>query len=67
MDKVTEELIAELGSSFLCGLCGISTKVIDNQASYISGWLEHVERDPVYFMKAASQAQRAVNFILNKN
>ena len=67
MDKVSEELIAEIGSSFLCGLCGISSKVIDSQASYIDVWLLKVEKDPVYFIKAASQAQKAVNFILNKN
>jgi len=67
MDELNEELVAELGSSFLCGLCGISSKVIDNQASYIDGWLSRVKDYPIYFIKQASQAQKAVNFILNKN
>lgn len=67
MDEVTEELVAELGSSFLCGLCGISATVIDSQASYIDGWLSRVEKDPVYFIRASSAAHKAVSFILNKN
>lgn len=31
-----EELIAEMGSAFLCGHTGIENKVIDNSASYIA-------------------------------
>ena len=64
-EKATEELIAEIGSSYLCGLCGISSAVIDNQASYIDGWLSHLKHDPAYFIKAATAASKAVNFIMN--
>jgi antirestriction protein ArdC len=35
-----EELIAEMGGSYLCAEAGISGAVIDNQAAYIAGWLK---------------------------
>jgi len=63
-DVANEELIAEIGSSFLCGLCGISSAVIDNQASYIEGWLAHLNHDSAYFIKAATLANKAVSYIL---
>lgn len=63
-EVANEELIAEIGSSFLCGLCGISSAVIDNQAAYIEGWLSHLNNDAAYFIKAATAANKAVNYIL---
>ncbi len=34
-----EELVAELSATFLCAEAGISNAVIQNQAAYVSGWL----------------------------
>ena len=34
-----EELIAEIGAAFLCGIAGIKNKTIDNSASYVQSWL----------------------------
>ncbi|UDQ99334.1 zincin-like metallopeptidase domain-containing protein [Lentisphaerota bacterium WC36G] len=36
-ERAFEELIAELGASFLCGMAGIEMEVLDNSASYIDG------------------------------
>ncbi len=59
-----EELIAEMGSAYLCGHCGISQRVIDNQAAYIQGWLGRLRKDPKMVVWAASQAQKAADYIL---
>ena len=62
-EKATEELIAEIGSAYLCGLCGIAPTVIENQANYIQSWLGQVEGNPLYFVNASVQAQKAVNYL----
>ena len=61
-----EELIAEMGSAFLCAEAGISARVIDNQAAYISGWLTKLRNDKRMVVFAAAQAQKASDFILNR-
>jgi antirestriction protein ArdC len=34
-----EELIAEMGASFLCGHAGVAERTVENSAAYIHGWL----------------------------
>ncbi len=63
-DKAVEELVAEIGSAYLCGLSGIKPKVLENQASYISGWLDKLQQDESLFITAAIQAQKATNYLL---
>lgn len=59
-----EELVAELGAAFLCGVAGVSQPVIEDSASYVAGWLHKLKSDPRLFVGAAAQAQRAADFIL---
>jgi antirestriction protein ArdC len=61
----SEELIAEMGAAFLCAEAGISPAVIENQAAYIQGWLEKLGRDKRMVVSAATQAQKAADYILN--
>ena len=58
-----EELIAEVGAAYLCWLCGIETKTIDNSASYIKGWLSKLKSDNKFMVTACSKAQHAVDHI----
>lgn len=58
-----EELIAEIGAGFLCSLSGVEN-TIDNQASYIENWLEALHNDKRMVLIAASQAQKAVDWIV---
>lgn len=58
-----EELCAEMGAAYLCGLSGIDNATIDNSAAYIHGWLGKLKRDPKVLVQAAAQAQRAVDYI----
>jgi antirestriction protein ArdC len=59
-----EELVAEMGSAFLCGHAGIEQDTLENSAAYISSWLSKLEGDPKFVIFAAAQAQRAADFIL---
>lgn len=61
-----EELIAEMGAGFLCGLTGIQqARLIDNQAAYIQNWISRLKNDKNLLIDAASKAQKAVDYILN--
>jgi len=59
-----EELIAEIGASFLCAKCGIENKTINNSAAYIQGWLKRLNNDKTLIISASAQAQKAVDYIL---
>lgn len=60
-----EELIAEFGAAMLASYCGVDTSLQDGQnAAYINSWLKVIKDDPAICYKAASQAQKAVDFIL---
>jgi antirestriction protein ArdC len=61
-----EELIAELGASFLCGHTGISNDTLENSAAYIEHWRKQLSADKKLVIFAASQAQKAVDFILDR-
>jgi antirestriction protein ArdC len=61
-----EELIAELGSAFLCGQSGIVERTIDSSAAYIEGWLKQLQQDKTLIVYAAAQAQKAADFILGR-
>lgn len=60
-----EELVAELGSAFICNMIGISSSdMMQNNTSYIKGWLSCLKADKKYIFKAAQDAQKAANFVL---
>ena len=59
-----EELIAEIGSSFLCARAGIITSTFDNSLSYIKGWMETIKANPKILIEAASHAQKGADWIL---
>lgn len=62
-----EELIAELGSAFLCAISGIANKVIDNQQAYINDWIEIFRKDKKMLIQASRQAQRSTDYIMGVN
>lgn len=61
-----EELVAELGSAFLCNDTGIGQSELTNQAAYIQSWLKALKNDTRLIVVAASKAQKAVNWIKNE-
>ena len=59
----SEELVAELGSAFLCADLGITPEVRDDHAAYIASWLKVLKDDKRFVISAASHAQRAVDYL----
>lgn len=57
-----EELVAEMGAAFLCAHAGIEYQT--QHASYVSAWLNIMKGDKKSIITAASQAQKAVDFVL---
>jgi antirestriction protein ArdC len=58
-----EELTAEMGSAMLCAITGIET-MFDNSAAYIASWLQALRDDRTLVSRAATEAGRAVDWIL---
>lgn len=59
-----EELVAEFGSAFLCGIAGIAPAIVKNSASYIQNWMSALRQDSKLLISASSKAQRAADYIL---
>jgi antirestriction protein ArdC len=57
-----EELVAELGSAFLCASLGIVPTV--RHADYIGNWLAVLKNDSRAIVSAASHASKASDFLL---
>lgn len=57
-----EELVAEMGSAFVCAAIGVVPTV--RHADYLGAWLETLREDNRAIFKAASQASKAADFLL---
>lgn len=60
-----EELVAELGASFLCGDLGITPEPRIDHACYIKNWLSVLKNDKKAIFSAASKASEAANWLLS--
>jgi len=58
------ELVAELGSCLMMAELGLSITT-ELHAAYLDHWLQQIENDPKYIFKAASQASKAVDYLLS--
>jgi len=58
-----EELVAELGSAFLCATLDLTPELRDDHASYLASWLKVLKDDKRAIFSAASHAQRAADFL----
>jgi len=61
-----EELVAEMGAAFLAGHSGIEQVTLTNNAAYLASWIKTLKGDARLVIHAAAAAQRAVDFILNR-
>lgn len=60
------ELIAEIGGCFLATELGLPTgDNLQNHASYLKSWLNSMKGDPRFIFKAATQASKAVDYLLS--
>jgi len=62
-----EELVAELGASYLTAMFGVATEQTQkNSAAYLQGWLSALKADKQMLYKASADAQKAVDYIVKK-
>jgi antirestriction protein ArdC len=61
-----EELVAELGAAFTCARLGIATEPRRDHAPYIASWLRVLKGDSRAIFTAASQAQRACDWMADR-
>lgn len=64
-DYAREELVAEMGSAFLCAALGIVPTV--RHADYIGSWLEVLREDNRAIFRAASAASKAADWLLARH
>ena len=58
-----EELVAEVGASFLAGLAGFESAGGEQSAAYLDNWLSVLRQDKKLVVSASAQAQKAVDLI----
>ena len=61
-----EELIAEMGSAYLCRFSGVLPNEINNTVAYLDNWLGVFKKDKRFIISASGQAQKAVDLILGR-
>jgi antirestriction protein ArdC len=62
-----EELVAELGASFLQAETGIASKSVQqNSEAYIKSWIGVLKDDKKFIVHASAKAQKAVDWIMNR-
>jgi antirestriction protein ArdC len=60
-----EELVAELGSAFICADLELCQEPREENASYIANWLDVLRKDSRAIFTAAAHAQRAADYLNN--
>jgi len=63
-DYSKEELVAEMGAAMLCGFAGIDSQTLENSAAYLQTWINKLKSDSRLIVSAASQSQKAADYIL---
>jgi len=58
-----EELVAEIGSAFVCATLGLSLEPREDHAKYIAAWLKVLKEDKKAIFQAASFASAAHQFL----
>jgi antirestriction protein ArdC len=62
-DYAKEELVAEVGSAFLCRILGVEKTVRENHAKYLNSWISLIKEDSKAMVRAFSQAQKSIDFL----
>ena len=55
-----------MGTAYLCGHTDIEHKTLQNSAAYINGWISALRGGRRLVVRAVSQAQKAVDYILGR-
>lgn len=63
-DYGREELVAELGASFIGNILGFNCRIIDNNAAYLSTWISNIKQQPKFIVSILSDVNKAVKMVL---
>jgi antirestriction protein ArdC len=67
-DYAFEELIAELGAAYLCGVSDIKYYTLKNSAAYLKSWASalrsEMAKDKTFFFRAVMSATKAAKYIV---
>ncbi len=58
-----EELVAEIGSGFICADLGLPSELHDSHASYLASWLGILRADSTAIFLAATKAEQAFAYL----
>ena len=61
--RAREEMVAEIGASFLMADLGLACVPRSDHAAYVASWLKALENDSRTIFKAAAAAQAATDWI----
>ena len=64
LDYATEELVAEIGSAFLCAHLGISKTPRKDHAKYLNAWIQKIEDSEKAMTKAFTLAQKSLDCLI---
>jgi antirestriction protein ArdC len=59
------ELVAEIGSCYVCRELGVPATDLTNHIAYLGNWLQAMRNDPRFIFMASAQASKAADFILS--
>lgn len=62
-DYIREELVAELTAALCGAMLGFATTPREENAAYLKGWLEELNREPTYLFDILTDVNRAVRMI----
>lgn len=62
-DYSFEELVAEIGTAFICSELNIE-KDFENSAAYVKSWVSNLQSNPDWIIRASSQAASAADWVL---
>lgn len=65
-DRAMEELLSEIGTSYLSAHLGLMPVEDENRAAYVADWLQSLSNDSKYVFVAAAKAQAAVDYLIGK-
>lgn len=65
-----EELVAELGAAYLCGVCEIDYYTMNDTAAYLKGWASvlstNLSKDHSFLFRAVYAASKAAKYIIGE-
>jgi len=66
-DYSKEELVAEMGASFMCEYAQISNEQTQhNSAAYLKGWMKRLKGDVKLLVTAGGQAQKSADLLIGE-